>query len=141
TDHIGVAGNVHGDARAIGVAYREEGTAQARGIEQRRACGVQLGYKGVVGTTAVVWLKGSGRGREIVRLETLKRHTGHVRVAVSVQRNAVRTVDIAATEIRGIDERGTLRIQLGHEAVQRAPSQRRRTAESRLEASGRGRKI
>src|SRR5262249_40505709 len=85
-------------------------------------------------TAAELWLKRSGRDREVVGRQIIRRHTRHVSVAGCIQRDAVSTVSRAAAQVGRIDQRGAVWIQLGHEAVPRTP-------ESWLEASWRRRKV
>ncbi len=92
-------------------------SAQIGGIDQRRACRVDLGQEGV----------GAAGGTPIGSLQ--RRHcwkisgvgiANHIGRASAIYGNAVGDVDVAAAQIGGVDQRRTGGIQLGHEGVDEA---------------------
>src|SRR6185369_2792863 len=97
------------------------------GVEERRACSVQLRHVGVT-VAAESSIEGVRRGREVGRPGS-PHHTG---IACTVHRNAIAFVVVGAAEIGGEEEYRTCGVQLRYEGVLAA-------AVSSLECARRGR--
>src|SRR5207249_5271536 len=114
--HVGVASGVHGDP----VAVPALAAAQVRGVDQSSAACIELRHEGGAGS-ARAGLESPRRGRKVGGVGRPR----HVSIAVGVYGNpapafatdASAAAGARAAEVRGVNERGTRRIELRYEGV------------------------
>ena len=112
-DHVGVAGRVHGDAAAAVVAV----AAQIGGVNQRRACGIELCHERIR-SGAQGSVKGrAGRGGTPCRKVGGPGAARHIDVAGPIHGDAVAIVDAVAAQIGGVDQCRASGVELCHERI------------------------
>ena len=114
--HVGAAGAIHGDAEP----RIDHASADVAAVDESRAIGVHLGHEGVL--PAVVGEVGADLDREAHLLVGVG-DSGHVRTSCGIHCDAVSHLGPPTADVPAVDERLSLRVDLGHEGVPAAPRQ------------------
>src|SRR5206468_2602015 len=99
---------VHGDPDADLIAT----AAEVGGVDQSRACGIELRHEGLA-ATAAGGLKGSRRRREVVRADA----ASHIGVARGIHGDPATKVFSVAAEVGGVHQSRTGGIELGYKDI------------------------